>query len=113
MNDSKIADELVLMAVNFMPRIRGVFERKENSNERDFNSINFEMQKFISTLRKNEDLDCYIFRCDSRKCMEILIGIEDHEAMKGILKKIEKMFQKMGKKYDIKVGLETFGKGDK
>jgi len=105
---NRIASDLLGVATDLMPRIKGVFEKNPDCEDREYNSINFEIQRFVSTLRANENLECFVFRRDDEEKMEITVGFTDHEAMQGIIENMCDMFKKIGKKNGIKVKVEIF-----
>ena len=110
MNRTKIARDLMLIASELLPRIRATFTRTPKIEERNFNSIHFDIQRFVSTLRKNENLECFVSRRDDDKMMEITIGFTDHEAMKGIVGSLEETLKKLGKKSGVSVKVEVIDK---
>ena len=107
---NRIASEILKVAADLMPRIRATFEKGEDVEDRVLNSIHFDIQRFVVTLRKNEELTCLVSRQDDDKTMEITIGFTDHEAMKGIVDSLKEMLEKMERKTGVKVKIETLGK---
>ena len=96
------------MAKDLMPRVQATFTRTPKIEDKDFNSIHFDIQRFVSTLRKNEELDSFVTRKDDGKTMEITIGFSDHEAMKGIQKSMAEMLRKLGRKTGVKVKVDVY-----
>lgn len=101
-----IASEIMAVAEDMKPRIRATYKRSDKIEERDLHSIHFEIQRFLNTMRDNEKLESFLLRRDDEKVMELSIGISDHEAMKGILEKLEELMNKLGKKNNVKVEVE-------
>jgi hypothetical protein len=107
---NRIANEILHIASELLPRIKATFTRNPEKEERDYNSIHFDIQRFVSTLRKNEDMECFVSRRDDDKVIEITVGFTDHEAMKGIVESMEEMLKKLAKKSGVKVSVEIIGK---
>ena len=107
---NRIASDLMCIASGLLPRIRATFVRTPKIEDRDLNQIHFDIQRFVSTLRKNEELECLVSRRDDDKMMEVTIGFTDHEAMQGIVSSIAEMLQKLGRKSGIKVKIEVLDK---
>jgi len=101
-----IASEIVRIAANLLPRIKVSFPRTPKTEERDLNSISFDVQRFVSTLRRNEQIEALVSRRDDDEVMEITIGFSDHEAMQGIVKSLKEMLEKLGKKSKMKPNIE-------
>ena len=104
---NRIAKDLMDIAKELMPRIRVTFTRTPDIEERDLNAVHFDIQRFVSTLRKNEEIESFVSRRDDDKVMEITIGFTDHEAMSGIVDGMEEMLNKIGRKTGLKVKIET------
>ena len=102
---SKMASDLMLIASELLPRIKATFEKSDKLDDRTMNSIHMDIQRFVATLRKNEDLECFVTRRDDDKVMEITIGFTDHESMKGIVDGMKTMLKKLGKKSGIDVNV--------
>lgn len=103
---NRIARDILQVASELLPRIKATFTRTPKIEERDLTSIHIDIQRFVTTLRKNEDLECLVSRRDDDKVMEITIGFTDHEEMKGIVDSMEEMIKKLGKKSKIDVNIE-------
>lgn len=99
--------DLLRIAAELLPRIKVTFTRTPKTEERDLNSIHFDIQRFVSTLRKNEEMECFVSRRDDDDVMEITVGFSDHEAMKGIVESMDEMLKKIGKKTGLKVKVEV------
>ncbi len=106
---NRIARDLLQIASELIPRITATFTRDAKVEDRDFSAIQMDIQRFVSTLRKNEDLECFVTRRDDDKVMEITVGFTDHESMKGIIDGMETMLKKLGKKFgvEVKVNVKT------
>lgn len=102
----RIARELMRIASELLPRIKVTFTKTPKTEERDLNSISIDIQRFVSTLRKNEELEAFVMRRDDDKVMEITVGFTDHDAMEGIVGSMDEMIRKIGKKMDVKVKVE-------
>lgn len=100
---NRIARDIISVAVDLMPRINASYARTADVEERTLNAIHFDIQRFISTLRKNESIESFVMRRDNDKVMEITVGFENHEAMKGIVDSMESMFKKLARKNDVEV----------
>ena len=107
MDRIKIAREILAVAKDLLPRIKVKFTRTPKIEEKDLNSIHFDIQRFVSTLRQNEDIESFVSRRDDGEEMEIAIGFTDHEAMKGIVKSLNDMLEKLGKKSGMKVEISV------
>ena len=101
-----IASEIVRIAANLLPRIKVSFPRTPKTEERDLNSISFDVQRFVSTLRRNEQIEALVSRRDDDQVMEITVGFSDHEAMQGIIKSMKEMLEKLGKKSGLNPKIE-------
>lgn len=104
---NRIANDLMRLASELLPRIMVTFTRTPKIEDRDLHSIHFDIQRFVSTLRKNEGIECFVARRDDDQVMEIVVGFTDHEAMKGILASMTEMLEKLGKKTGVKTKIET------
>lgn len=107
MSMSRMAGDLLRIASELLPRIKATFTRDPKAEERVFNSIHFDIQRFVSTLRKNESLECFVSRRDDDKVMEVTVGFTDHEAMSGIVESMGDMLRKLGKKSNVKVKIDV------
>jgi hypothetical protein len=113
MDRIRIAREILGIAKDLLPRIKITFTRTPKVEEREFHSAHFDIQRFVSTLRGNENLECFVSRRDDDKVMEITVGFTDHEAMKGIVESMSEMVRKLGKKSGLKVVVEVPDTSDK
>ena len=104
---NRIASDLIRMAADLLPRIKATFPRTPKTEERDLNSIHFDIQRFVSTLRRNEQIEALVSRRDDDKVMEVTVGFSDHEAMQGIVKSMKEMLQKLGKKSGMKPTIDV------
>jgi len=107
MSMNRMAGDLLRIASELLPQIKATFARDEKIEERVFNSIHFDIQRFVSTLRKNESLECLVSRRDDDRAMEITVGFTDHEAISGIVKSMGDMLRKLGKKSGVKVRVDV------
>ena len=108
----ELSDSLLRLAEEILPQIRLVFHRSDKAEEKDYNTIHFEIQKFISTLRGNEELASKVSRTDDDKAMVILVDLSEHEAMDGIVRELGKMARKLAKRSGLKVDVEKTGESD-
>lgn len=101
-----LSASLLRIAEEILPQLRITFKRNKDAEERDYNSIHFEMQRFICTLRGNEELVSKVSRIDDDKAMVLVIGLSEHEEMDGIVRELGKMAKKLGKraKLEVEVG---------
>jgi acyl carrier protein phosphodiesterase len=106
----RIAQELLRIAEEIIPQMRFVFKRRKDAEERDYNGIHFELQKFVSTLRGNEELASKVTRIDDDKAMTLVVGLSEHDEMKGIVKALEKMAKKQAKRAELEVEIEDVHK---
>jgi hypothetical protein len=109
MNDLKIAKHVIRMVSKLVPRIEAEYTRKEDTEEKELNSIEFDIQKFVSTLRRNESLQCFVNREDDGETMKITIGFSDHEAMNGIVVSIKELMEKKSRKSGLRVEVKVLG----
>jgi hypothetical protein len=107
---NRIANDLMRIASELLPRIKVTFTKTPNKDDRDMNSIHSDIQRFVCTLRKNEQLEAFVNRMDDDDVMEITIGFTDHEAMDGIVDGMKDMINKIGRKMDMKVKIEIINK---
>jgi hypothetical protein len=110
MDRNRIANDLILLASELLPRIRATFQKSDKLDDRTMNSIQGDIQRFVTTLRGNEELECFVSRRDTSEVMEITVGFTDHEAMQGIVSSMKSMIEKIGKRFDAKVVVEVFDK---
>jgi hypothetical protein len=103
--ERSFAASILQVASELLPRITATFTRTPKIEERDLSAIQMEVQRFVGTLRKNEDLECFVTRRDDDKVMEITIGFTDHESMKGIVDGMKTMLKKLGKRSGIDVNV--------
>lgn len=106
----RIANDLLRIASELLPRIQVTFTRTPKIEERDLNSVHFDIQRFVATLRRNEEIESLVSRRDDNKVMEITVGFTDHEAMAGIVESMKSMLQKLGKKSGMTVKIEVLDK---
>ena len=107
---NRIAQELLRIAEEILPQMKFVFKKSEDAEERDYNNIHFELQKFVSTLRGNEDLASKVTRIDDDKAMTLVVGLSEHDEMEGIVKALEKMAKKLAKKAELEVEIKDVHK---
>ena len=107
---NRIAQELLRIAEEILPQTKLVFKRNKDAEERDYNNLHFEMQRFISTLRGNEELASEVVRTDDDKTMTLTIGLSEHEAMSGIVRELEKMAKKLAKRAKLEFEVEDVHK---
>ena len=106
----KIATDLLFLASELLPRIKATFIRTPKTEEKDLTLVSIEIQRFVCTLRKNEEIECFVTRKDTDDEMEITIGFTDHEQMAGIVKGMKEMLEKLGKRTGINVEVEVLDK---
>lgn len=106
--DFDMINREVNLASSLVPRIVAIFFRKTDTEEKVLNTIEMDIQKFISTLRNNESLKCFVNRMDDGKKMRLDIGFSDHEEMRGIVACIRKMIVKAGHDSGLKVKVGIF-----
>ena len=106
----KIATDLLVLASELLPRIKATFIRTPKTEEKDLTVLSVEIQRFVCTLRKNEDIECFVTRKDNDDEMEITVGFTDHEQMAGIVKGMKEMLEKLGKRTGIQVEVEVIDK---
>ena len=106
----KIARELLRIAEEILPQMKFVFKRNDDAEERDYNNLHFELQRFVATLRGNEELSSKVTRIDNDKEMILTIGLSEHDEMKGIVKALEKMAKKLAKKAKLEVEVKDVHK---
>jgi len=104
---NRIARDILSIASELLPRIQATFFKTPKMEDRDLNTVHFDIQRFVSTLRRNEEIDSFVSRRDDDKVMEITVGFTDHEAMKGIVGSMSEMLRKLGKKSGMKVEIKT------
>ena len=108
MNRKMIARELLGLAKEIMglsgSQIKMVFER-EDGKDKELNNIHFELQRFVSTVRSNEELKTSVSRVDDENKMTLTIGLSEHEEIEAIMKAIRKQAKKLAKKAEVKVEL--------
>lgn len=97
-----IAREVLRIAVEMLPQITLVFDKTE-AKESDLLSVQIEIQRFVSTIRKNESLESVVSRKDSGNHMILSIGFTEHEARNAIVREIRKLSEKVSKKLDVKL----------
>ena len=99
---SRISRWLTRLAEEVLPQVRMVFERKEGKDNK-LNSIHFDLQRFVSTVRSNEELKTSFSRIDDENGMTLIVGLSDHKEMDAIVREIRKQAKKLAKKEDLKV----------
>lgn len=104
---NRVARELSHIASELLPRIKATFVRTPKIEDRELHSIHFDIQRFVSTLRNNEGIECFVTRRDDGKMMEFTIGFTDHNQMKAIVRSIKEMMEKLAKKTGMKVTVDT------
>jgi hypothetical protein len=92
------------LAEEILPQVRMTFERKEGK-DKELNSIHFELQRFVSTVRSNEELKTSFSRVDDDDGMTLMVGLSEHEEMEAIAREIRKQAKKLAKKAGLKVEL--------
>lgn len=107
MDRIRLARELLSAAKDLLQRIRATFTRTPKIEEKELNSVHFDIQRFVSTLRQNEEIEAFVNRRDDDQVMEITVGFSSHEQMDGIVKAMGEMLKKLGKKTGMKVRVET------
>ena len=101
-SSSILATELLKIATEINPQITLVFERN-GKEERDLMGVQMEMQKFVSSIRKNEELESVMVRQDDDETMKLSIGFTEHESKEAIIREIEKLAGKLAKRNGVKV----------
>jgi len=102
----KLADSLIQLAEEIQPQLRLTFYRRDDVDKKEYNNIHFEMQKFIATMRDNENMESVVARIDDDKAMVLLIALSEHDAMDGIVEALTKMAKKLAKNADLKLKVE-------
>ena len=97
-----IAAELLKLAKTVM-RTELNFSRSPNADESKLNLIQYEVSRFISTVRKNEGLSTFVNREDDKDRMTLEVGISDHDNIDAIVREVEKLAEKLANKNDIKL----------
>ena len=103
---NRIARDIMRIATELLPRIIVTFKKSKDVDERELNNVHVDIQRFVSTLRKNEQIEAFVTRMDNDAVMSITVGFSDHEAMKGIVESMTEMMHKIGKKTGLKVKVE-------
>lgn len=101
---NRIGRWLVRLAEEVLPQVRMTFERKEGK-DRELNSVAFELQRFISTVRGNEELKTSFSRVDDEDGMVLVIGFSEHEEIEAIMKAVRKQAKKLAKNEGLKVDI--------
>jgi transcription initiation factor IIE alpha subunit len=109
---NRIAQELLRIAEEILPQTKLVFKRSKDAQEKEYNNIASEIQRFISTLRGNEELTSEVVRTDDDKTMTLTIGLSEHEAMSGIVRELEKMAKKLAKRAKLEFEAEDVQKSE-
>jgi hypothetical protein len=105
----RVARELMMLAKEVSevpPQTVLRFKRSDKVDAKEYNGIHFELQRFVATVRGNEDLKTTVTRTDDDKEMVLTVGFSNHEARKAIVKELERQARKLAKKAKItlKVG---------
>ena len=97
----KIAEELKTVAVQLMPRVVMKIERTEGIEKSAYNSVHYEVSRFLDTVRRNEGLTTVISRVDEADSMRLDVGFTDHEAAKAIESELVKKISRSCSKHGI------------
>jgi hypothetical protein len=104
---NRIANEILHIASELLPRIKATFTRNSEKEERDYNSVFIDFQRFLVTIHNNEEIDTFISRTDTKDSMNIEVRFSDHDEAKAIINHISDMAKKLGKKIDVRVDVEN------
>jgi hypothetical protein len=108
---SRTSRWLTRLAEEILPQVRMTFERKEGK-DRGLNSLCFELQKFVSTVRSNEELKTSFSRIDDEDGMVLMVGMSEHEEREAIARAIRKQARKLAKKEGLKVDFGSDGEDE-
>jgi predicted ABC-type ATPase len=86
----KIAEELKTVAVQLMPRIVMTVDRADGVENSAYNSVHYEVARFLDTVRRNEGLTTVLSRVDADDSMRLEVGFTDHEAAEAIERELVK-----------------------
>ena len=86
----KIADELKTVAIQLMPRVVMTVDRVEGIETSAYNSVHYEVARFLDTVRRNEGLTTVLSRVDADDSMRLEVGFTDHEAAEAIERELVK-----------------------
>ena len=110
MDRTRIARELLRMAREVAegvpPQLRMTFERSDEVDKKEYNNVHFELQRFVATVRGNEDLKAEMTRIDDDEAMTLMVGFSNHEARDAIVEALEKQARKLAKKAGMKLKVE-------
>jgi len=102
----RLSDELLRIAGEISPQVRLTFSRSSKVEDKDYNSIHFEIQRFVDTVRRNEELQSVVERIDDDEEMVLLIGVSDHEEREAIVRELGTLAKKLARKFELKVKVE-------
>ena len=103
----RAADSLMKLAEEVLkPQLKLRFKRSDKVEVREYNNVHFELQRFVATVRGNEDLKTTVTRTDDAAEMLLTVGFSDHEARKAIVEEVERQARKLAKKAEITLKVE-------
>lgn len=103
---NRIAGELLKIAAEINPQVTVVFDRK-GAQERDLTQIQIEMQRFVSSIRRNENLESILSREDDNDTMRLSIGFTDHESKAAIVREVKHLADRLAHKSGIKAKIDV------
>ena len=105
----RVAEELLILAKELAVDLSLTFKRESDSDSSTYNNVHFEIQRMADRIRKNEGVEVYTTRKDTKDKMEIGVGFSDHEAKEAIVKEFEKLAVKLAKRNDLEsVGVRYY-----
>ena len=106
MDVRELSASLLRLAEEILPQTRLHFKRSEKVENKEYNSIHFELQKFVATVGQNEGWKVTMARIDDDKEMVLLVGFSNAKERDAVVKELERQAKKLARKADIELKME-------
>ena len=101
-----LSASVLRLAEEILPQTRLHFARSEKVEAKEYNSVHFELQRFVATVGQNEGWKVTMARIDDEDEMLLLVGFSNHEERDAVVEELERQARKLAKKADIELKVE-------
>ena len=73
----------------------------EDGDKNKLDSVSAQVERYLSTIRDNEDLETFLHRRDEVGKMTLLIGVSDHEAKDAIVDALKSKIREIARRLGL------------
>ena len=99
----ELCASILNVAASITPQVKMTFKRKDSDDATKCHKVCFELQRFVDTVRSNEELKTHFERIDDDKTMVLIVTLSEHDEIKAIIDEIKKKAKKLAKGEDLEM----------